>query len=324
VTIGYQDQGSRIQNPNKVFVKKIPVAVIGVGHLGSIHARIYSQIPDAELVGVSDVNARRCNKVARAFSCASYPDYRGLFGKIQAASVAVPTEHHYRIARELLDRGINILVEKPFTRKESEAVELERAAKEKNLVLQVGHVERYSNAFVKIKEMVKKPLFLECHRLGPFTKRSVDISVILDLMIHDIDIVLALVDSKPVHIDAVGVKVLTEWPDIANARIRFANGAVANITASRLSLEKMRKLRIFQEDTYISCDFITQVAKIYKKAHSKITSSTLVIKGKEPLRNELQSFIECVQRKETPIVSGEEAIDSLSLALQIEARIQNR
>ncbi len=303
---------------------KIPVAVIGVGHLGSIHARIYSQLPDVELVGVSDVNVRRSNKIARLFNTTSYPDYRPLLDKVHAVSIAVPTEHHYRVAKELLARNINILVEKPFTKTEAEAVELAKTAQEKNLVLQVGHVERYSNAFMKIKELVKKPLFLECHRLGPFTKRSVDISVILDLMIHDIDIVLALVDSKPVQIDAVGVKVLTPWPDIANARIRFANGAVANLTASRLSAERMRKLRIFQEDTYISCDYITQVAKVYRKTATRISASTLVIKGKEPLRNELQSFIDCVRLKETPIVSGKEALSSLALAFDIEQKIALR
>jgi len=303
-------------------MEKVRIAVIGTGHLGSHHARIYSQLQDVELVGVCDIDAEKAKKVAEAAGCAFYTDYRELIEKIDAVSIVVPTKLHHKIAKEFLSNGISALIEKPITTTLQEADELLEIAKARGLILQVGHVERFNAAVQAIEKFAKSPRFIECHRLGPFTTRGTDVGVVLDLMIHDIDIVLGMVKSPIERLDAVGVNVLTPYEDIANARIIFQNKAVADLTASRLTPEAQRKIRIFVEDAYISLDYVKQVASIYRKKDGNITHSTIDIEKEEPLKRELEAFIKCVKNKEKPLVSGVEGRNALAVALEIIDKIK--
>ena len=305
-------------------MRKLKIAVVGVGSLGSIHARIFAQLKDAELVGVVDPNLKRAKKVARACHCQYFRDYHQLFGLAEAASIVVPTHLHYQIARDLLQHNIHLLVEKPFTSTVGEADKLLTLAKTKGVVLQVGHVERFNAAVQAVQGLPGKPKFIECHRLGPFASRVKDVGVVLDLMIHDIDIVLGLVNSPVQSIEAIGVNVLTRHEDIANARIHFKNGAVANITASRISPKSIRKIRLFQENAYISLDYEAQQALIYEKQGNKITRRRINIKKEKPLQKELQSFIHCIKEKRSPLVSGLEGRDALAVATEILAKIKTK
>ena len=305
-------------------MRKLKIAVVGVGSLGSIHARIFAQLKDAELVGVIDLNLKRAKKVARACHCQYFRDYHQLFGLAEAASIVVPTQLHYQIARDLLQHNIHLLVEKPFTSTVGEADKLLTLAKTKGVVLQVGHVERFNAAVQAVQGLPGKPKFIECHRLGPFASRVRDVGVVLDLMIHDIDIVLGLVNSAVESIEAIGVNVLTRHEDIANARIHFKNGAVANITASRISPKSIRKIRLFQENAYISLDYEAQQALIYEKQGNKITRRRINIKKEKPLQKELQSFIHCIKEKRSPLVSGLEGRDALAVATEILAKIKTK
>ncbi len=305
-------------------MRKLKIAVVGVGSLGSIHARIFAQLKDAELVGVIDTNLKRAKKVARACHCQYFRDYHQLFGLAEAASIVVPTRLHYQIARDLLQHNIHLLVEKPFTNTVDEADKLLTLAKTKGVVLQVGHVERFNAAVQAVQGLPGKPKFIECHRLGPFASRIKDVGVVLDLMIHDIDIVLGLVNSPVQSIEAIGVNVLTRHEDIANARIHFKNGAVANITASRISPKSIRKIRLFQENAYISLDYEAQQALIYEKQGNKITRRRINIKKEKPLQKELQSFIHCIKEKRSPLVSGLEGRDALAVAAEILAKIKTK
>ncbi len=295
----------------------IRVGVIGVGHLGIHHARIYSAMEEVELLGVCDINATRAKKIATRYHTTPYCNYKDMFGRIDCASVVVPTELHYRIAKDCLLNGVSILIEKPMTKTVAEADELLLLAKERDLILQVGHIERFNAGVKTLDEIPGKVRFVECHRLGPFKKRALDVGVVLDLMIHDIDIILGLVKSEVISIDAVGVNILTDHEDLANVRLRFKNGAVANLTASRVTKDEMRKIRIFKEDCYISLDYIKQEAAIYRKNKNKITGRRINIKKEEPLKSELEAFIFSVKTHERPLVSGEEGRDALRIALEI-------
>jgi len=303
---------------------KIKLGVIGVGHLGSIHARIYHQLPEAELVAISDINPQRLKEISGQFGVKGYIDYRRLFGQIQAASIAVPTSRHYRIAKDCLKHNISLLVEKPFTTSLAQADELIKLAQSKRLTLQVGHIERFNSAFVATQKLIKNPLFIECHRLSPFPHRSLDVGVILDLMIHDIDIILGLVKSKIKRIDAVGAKVLTAFEDIANARLEFANGCVCNLTSSRISEEPVRKIRIFFKNNYISLDYKNERAFLYQKMKESISKRPLPIEKEPSLKKELISFLECLVKRKKPIVSGHVARQALALALEIKNKIWQR
>jgi len=298
-------------------MSKLRVAVIGVGHLGSIHARIYSEMKNIELVGVCDIDIRKARKVARACKTKAYASYKDLIGQIDAASVVVPTNLHYQVSKDLLLNGINLLIEKPMTKTLEEADELLEIAEKRNLILQVGHVERFNAAIRAIEHLAHKPRFIEVHRLGPFPNRSTDIGVVMDLMIHDIDIILGFVKSKVARVEAVGLKVLTNYEDIANARIVFEDKTVADVTASRLTPNAMRKIRIFVEDAYISLDYLKQDALIYTKQNNKIVYKRVNIKKEQPLQKELQAFADCVNTKEKPLVSGKEAREALKVALDI-------
>jgi predicted dehydrogenase len=300
---------------------KLRVAVVGVGHLGSLHARLYKEIENCSLVAVCDTDKTRLNEVSGALNVGGYSNYQGLFDKVEAVSIAVPTKLHHKIALEFLKHNIHTLVEKPFTTALEEADSLIKIARENNLILQVGHIERFNSAFSATLKLIKKPKFIECHRLSPFPHRSLDVGAVLDIMIHDIDIVLGLVSSKIKKIEAVGVNVLTPFEDIANARIAFQNGCVANLTASRVSEEWMRKIRIFQEDTYISLDYKDAKASVYKKSGLKITKVDLPIEKEQPLQKELQSFLDCVINHKEPLVSGQVARDALAVALEIQNQI---
>lgn len=298
-------------------MSQIKVGVVGTGALGTIHAQIYSALSNAQLEAIADIDLKRAERVGRSLRCGYFSDYRQLFGRIDAASIVVPTNLHYQIARDFLEHNIHVLVEKPFTSTVDEADELLRLADEKGLLLQVGHVERFNAAVQAIQRLPGKPMFIECHRLGPFASRVKDVGVVLDLMIHDIDIVLGLVNSPVESIQAIGVNVLTEHEDIANARLNFKNGAVANITSSRISAKSMRKIRLFQENAYISLDYEAQEALIYEKQGKKISKRKINIKKEKPLQKELQSFIQCIKEKKDPLVSGQQGRDALAVAAEI-------
>lgn len=326
---------------------KLKIAVIGAGHLGKEHARIYSEIPEVNLVGIVDINKDTGEAVARRCNTKYYSSFKEILNKVNAASVVVPTRFHYEITRELLKNGIHVLVEKPMTGTVSEAEDLIKLSKETSTILQPGYIERFNPAIEAIRKLDVSLKFIECHRLSPFTFRSADIGVVLDLMIHDIDIILDLSKSKVKKIDAVGVSVISDKEDIANARIQFENGCVANITASRVSFEPMRKIRLFSENSYISLDYHKQEAIIYKKSpeltpKSIITENTDVstikdlknfvfgdllkierikMNNQEPLRKELESFISCVNNGKQPVVSGEDGINAIKVATIIKEEI---
>ncbi|MCX5702268.1 MAG: Gfo/Idh/MocA family oxidoreductase [Candidatus Omnitrophica bacterium] len=296
---------------------KVRVAVIGTGHLGSIHAKIYKEIEACSLVAVCDTDETRLSEVSQNLNVRGYADYRELFDKVDAVSIATPTRLHYQIAYDFLKHNIHTLVEKPFTLQLKEAESLIKVAGRRKLILQVGHVERFNSAFAATQKIIKDPKFIECHRLSPFPNRSLDIGVVLDVMIHDIEIVLGLVNSPIKKIEAVGVPVLTNFEDIANARLTFKNGCICNLTASRISDELMRKIRIFQKNTYISLDYKNEEAFIYKKTPSGITKESLPIEKEQPLKKELSSFVECVIQNKPPLVSGEIARYALAVAFKI-------
>jgi len=301
---------------------KIKVAVIGTGALGTKHAKNYKLIENAEVIALCDTDIYKAQNFANELGAAFFNNFKKIpLDKIQAVSICVPTKMHFKVAKYFLENKIHCLVEKPITTSIKQADILIKIAQENNLVLQVGHIERFNSAFQAIQDIIIEPKFIETHRLSPFPGRSLDVGAVLDIMIHDIDIILGLVKSQVKHIDAVGVKVLTELEDIANARITFENGCIANLTASRVSDEYMRKIRIFLANTYISLDYFKQEAFIYKKDSGQITKNELPIEKEESLRKELISFLDCVINHKTPLVSGVDARNALSIALKIIKKI---
>ena len=300
---------------------KLRIAVVGVGHLGSIHAKIYKENPNCQLIGVCDSHQERLNQVCANLGVSGYTDYKELFPKVDAVSIAVPTILHHSVAQDFLKAGVHTLVEKPFTLTLKEADDLIKISRKFKLILQVGHIERFNSAFAATLKIIKIPKFIECHRLSTFPNRSLDVGAVLDIMIHDIDIVLGLVNSPLKRIDSVGINVLTKFEDIANARLTFKNGCIANLTASRVSDDTMRKIRIFQENTYISLDYKNAEASVYRKTGLQITKENLPIEKEQPLQKELESFIDCVTNKTTPLVSGAVAREALAVALAIQKQI---
>ena len=304
----------------------IRVGVVGVGYVGQHHARIYSEMTGVELVGVVDIDETRLQELGARYRIQTCRDYRELMGRVDAVSVAVPTLVHYSIAKEFLERGVDVLVEKPIAQSLAQADELVGIAKADGRIFQVGHIERFNGAVKALETVVRSPGFIECHRLGPFAHRNTDVDVVLDLMIHDIDIVLNLIKSPVVAVTAVGVPVISDQVDIANARLQFESGCVANLTASRVSVERVRRVRIFQRDTFISLDYSQQEIAVYHRipaADSSADTPPTIVKEEipidkaEPLRVELESFIECVQTRRRPLVSGEDGRDALKVASQI-------
>jgi len=299
----------------------LKTAVIGVGHLGKEHARIYKELKDSELVGICDLD-RSKKSVAEALGVPFFSDYKTLIPQVQAVSIATPTSSHYAIAREFLAAGIHTLIEKPITLRVEDADELIELSKAHNAALQVGHIERHNPGFKRVGEIARNIRFFEIHRLGPFNTRITDCGVVLDLMIHDLDIVLGLVNSEVASFDAVGINVLTPYEDIANVRLKFKNGAVADITASRLTPEKQRKIRIFQEDAYISLDYGTQTGKIFRKSGFSIAQENVEIEKAEPLKEELAFFLRGIREGKSPGRPDLAARDALALALEIVATIK--
>lgn len=306
-------------------MNKIKIAVVGVGSLGQHHARILSTHENAQLVGVVDADVKRGENIAKKCNTVSFTDIKDIINKVQAAVISVPTPYHYIIAKQLLEKGIHCLVEKPFTETVEQATELIRIARDKNLVLQVGHVERFNPAIIAAYPYVKEPKFIEVNRLGPYDPRTSHIGVVLDLMIHDLDMLLNFVKSKVISFEAHGAKVLSEHEDIVKVRIKFANGCIADVSTSRVTIDKYRKIRIFQRDCYISVDYAGKSLKIYQKKEGVDVVKTLsdidIIKPKvkdgEPLGYELSHFLNCVIEGKKPLVSGEQGRDALELAHDI-------
>ena len=300
------------------------VAVIGVGHLGRQHARIYSDLADVELVGVVDILQPRAQEIAGLYKTAAFTDYHQIIGKVEAVSLAVPTVDHARIGLELLERGVDVLVEKPIAATVEEARSLLESATRHGRILQVGHVERFNPSVAAAREAATRPQFFEIHRLAAFSPRSLDIDVVLDLMIHDIDIVLSLVSAPITEVRAVGIPVLSKKADIANARLEFADGCVANLTASRVSFEKTRKLRFFQPHDYISVDYSSQTGIVVSLRMGQVIERKLEPANQEPLKLQLQAYADCVHKRKKPAVSGEDGLHALELAMRINAAIAER
>jgi predicted dehydrogenase len=299
--------------------------VVGAGDFGRNHARVYRELPDAELIGIVDANPERAAQVANEFSAEIVPDIESLAGRVDAASVAVPTVDHARVGCRLLALGIDVLVEKPMAVSLAEADELLCTARRCARILQVGHLERFNPGIVAVMPVVNHPLYFEVHRLGVFTPRSLDIDVVYDVMIHDLDILLAIVDSPVVDIKAIGIPVLTDKVDIAHVRLDFVSGAVANLTASRVSTERVRKLRFFQQHEYISVDFTRQdalrVRVVEPGPQPKFDFTTLPAEREEPLKAELRAFLESVRTRRAPVVDGAAGRRALELADRVMAGI---
>ena len=307
----------------------IRVGVIGVGHLGYHHARIYASMEGVALVGVADADADKRARAEADFSVTTHDSATALLTQgLDAVSVVTPTNSHEDVTLLCLNAGVHVLVEKPIAPDVAAAERIVAAAARAERLLQVGHVERFNGAVMALTQALTHPRFIECHRLSPFPMRGTDVSVVLDLMIHDLDIVLALTGSEVVSLDAVGVSVFSETEDIANVRLRFASGCVANLTSSRVSIEKLRKIRIFEDNAYVSTDYSAQEVLVYRKKPGAIPAGEnpmahisvdpLAVRKEEPLRLELESFLECVREGTRPLVSGAEALAALRLAREIE------
>lgn len=303
---------------------RIPVAVIGTGSFGRHHARVYASLPEAELVAVVDREPTRARRVAAEFGCKSLTEIGDLPRTVRAVSLAVPTSLHATAGIPLLEQGIDLLIEKPIAAELACAESLVETAARTERVLQVGHLERFNPVVEAATAAATLPLFFEVHRMSPFSPRSLDIDVILDLMIHDIDIVRTLVDSDVQQIDASGLSVVSDRTDIANARIQFQNGCVANLTASRVSTEKIRKLRFFQPRTYVSVDYFRRRGVCIGLDHAnRPLVRPLLTNDSEPLRNQLRSFLRCVRDRTRPRVDGHDGLEALRLALRIREAIHS-
>ena len=309
----------------ETITQKIRTAVIGVGSLGRHHARILSKHPRSEFKYIVDLDEKRGGKLAKEYGAQFCSDFNQIIPHIDAAVISVPTPSHYDIAKPLLENGVHCLVEKPFTLNVAQAHELIEIAKAKNLTLQVGHIERFNPAVAAALPYINRPRFIEVNRLGPYDARTSHIGVVLDLMIHDIDILFYLVKDKVLSFEAHGAKILSDTEDIAKVRIKYANGCIADVSASRVSLEKYRKIRIFEPDAYISVDYAGKSLKIYKKKEGRQKISSLldidIIKPKvpseEPLFYELDNFLNNAITGKRPLVAGEQGRDAVELALDI-------
>lgn len=310
-------------------MKPLRAAVVGTGYLGRFHAQKYAALPEAELVAVVDSNRRRAEEVAAELGCRPLTDYHELTGQVDVVSIVVPTQHHYQVASDLLRGNIHVLVEKPMTVTLGEADALIRLAAERELRLQVGHLERFNPAVQAMVDMVSTPMFIESHRLAPYNPRGADVSVVLDLMIHDIDIILNLVHQPLSRIDANGVQVISSDIDIANARLQFENGCVANVTASRVSQKSERKMRLFQPSAYIALDFQSRSLDIRRKGEGEqspgipeILSEHQEFEGGDAILSEIRAFLQSVRTGSRPIVSGEDGRQALATAIEITRQLK--
>ena len=300
------------------------VGVVGVGHIGKNHARLYAERSDAAFfTAIFDTDTTKAQELAEEFGVVAAGSLNEFTSHVDAVSIATPTSSHFEVARALLESGKHLLIEKPIAENTADAAALAELAAQRGLVLQVGHVERFNPVLSALEERLTHPRFIEAHRLSPYPNRSTDIGVVLDLMLHDHEIILHLVRSPVQTIDAVGVPVLSRGEDIANARLRFEDGCVANVTSSRISPERMRKIRVFQEDAYLSLDYQNQTGEIYRRSAAGISKEEVEIEREEPLKRQLASFIECASTGNAPRVSGFQATAALELAIEITKRIDS-
>jgi predicted dehydrogenase len=312
-------------------IAPLRTAVIGVGYLGRFHAQKYAQLSGSKLIAVVDADAQAAAKVGAEVGAPALQDYRQILDQVDAVSLAVPTPLHHSIGRELLARGVHLLIEKPIATSVAEAKELVTLAKANNCTLQVGHLERFNPAIVAAASRLKKARFVESHRLAPFKQRGADVSVVLDLMIHDIDLIQELVGAPIESIDAVGASVFSGEIDIVNARLRFQGGCVANTTASRISLKQERKIRIFQDDAYLSIDMQQKILTVIRKKNAAPVESPAQVSIEEEsfeqgdaLRDEIEAFLKAVREKSMPVVTGEDGLRALETALKITEMVQRQ
>jgi predicted dehydrogenase len=332
-----------------VEMDKLRVGVVGVGHLGFHHARNYARMPDVELAAVVDIDGDRAQEVASELEAKWFTRSEDVIGRVDAVSIAVPTTSHHDVAMQFLSEGIHTLVEKPLTSTVEDGRALVEKARSSGLVLQVGHVERYNPAVEAVVSHIEEPRFIECHRLAPFVPRGVDVDVVLDLMIHDIHLAQSFVRASVKNVDAIGVAVLTPTEDIANARLEFQNGCVANLTASRVSKDKLRKVRVFQRNCYVSIDCLQRRAEVYAKSNepegrellssirgdisaspSGVDPTGLIVKQEvpveqeEPLYCELRDFVTSIRESRTPRVDGEQGLAALEVAFSVVRKLRER
>lgn len=305
-------------------MSKLKTAVIGVGYLGKFHAQKYASLPQSKLIAVCDSNQQVAQTIANEHNVEVFENYLDLIGKVDAVSIVVPTQKHYEVAKPFLENGIHVLLEKPITSTVEQAQELVDIAKANNALFQIGHLERFNPAIMAVKHVLDKPMFIESHRVAPFNPRGADVNVILDLMIHDIDIILNFVGTPVKNIDASGVPVLSDDIDIANVRILFENGCVANVTASRVSLKSERKMRIFQHDAYVTIDFQNKQLGIHRKGDGEMFPGVADIESKEQtfeqgdaLLSEIDAFLTSINTLQPPVVSGEDGLRALQTATEI-------
>jgi predicted dehydrogenase len=299
-------------------------AVIGVGYLGRFHAQKYAALPNAELKAVVDIDRQAAALSAEECGCEALSDYSELLGKVEAVSIVVPTLHHFEVARDFLSCGTHVLLEKPITSTLEEARELNRIAREQGVVFQIGHLERFNSAFLDLADVELAPLFIECHRLAPFKPRATDVNVVLDLMIHDIDLILGIVGSPVKSLAASGTPVLSKGIDIANARLEFENGCVANVTSSRVSMKAERKMRMFQSDAYISIDFQNSGLAVHRIGEKEmfpgipeILREESTFERNDALKAEIVAFLDAIQNAAPVVISGEDGERALETAIRI-------
>ena len=307
-------------------MSKLKIAVIGIGYLGEFHAQKYKANKNADLIGIVDIDESRGIEIARKIGVDFYSDYTSIIDIVDAVSIVVPTNLHYKIAKYFIENGKHVLIEKPFASNVLEAKKLEKLSKNKKVVLQIGHLERFNKAFVVLKNKVKSPLFIECNRISPFKVRGTEVNVIMDLMIHDLDIILSLNKSKVKSIQANGISVLSKTTDIAHARITFENNCVCNLTASRISEKVERKMRLFQKNAYFSLDFQSCTLDSYKTIKTNKTKSIEKSKDNflqnDPLNDEIISFLKCIKNNKKPIVTALDGINALQYAIKISKLIK--
>lgn len=309
--------------------EKMRVGVVGVGYLGKIHARIYGRMAEVELVGVADSDPEAARAVAAECGCEAHTDGRELLGRVDAVSIVVPTSHHLEVARPFLEQGVHMLLEKPIASTLEQGAEIIRLAEASGAVLQIGHLERYNAGVMALAERIERPRFIEAHRIGEFVARATDVDVVTDLMIHDIDIILSLVGSPITRISAMGLPVITSHVDIANARLEFENGCVANVTASRVSHKRLRRIRVFEEHRYEALNFIDQQIETVRtlppeggQEWPEITREKVDIEPRQPLDEELADFLRTIREGRKPLVDGATGLEALRVAMEVKESIE--
>jgi len=317
-----------VKNRKRTGGSKLRVGVVGIGYLGKFHAQKYSLIPEADLIGLADVVPPKAEEWAEKLRTAAFSSHRDLLGKVDAVSVVVPTDRHYAVARDFLEAGCDVLVEKPVTATIQEADELIALARRRGRILQVGHLERFNPAVLAAREKIRAPIFIESHRLTPFRGRGTEVDVVLDLMIHDLDIILSFVRSGVKQIHAVGIPVLTDKVDIANTRVEFEGGCVANITASRISFEDRRRIRVFQPDTYLTLDYASKEIALYHRTFSaesqrfQLSAEQIEVEPGDTLEMEIRAFVLACLSRTPPVVTGEDGRNALAVAMRISEQIE--